>query len=49
VNIGWPPRVGFWSYSLWLVVLASQVIRLAKSHARRAEGERVLAGGERFA
>ena len=28
VNIGWPPRVAFLSYMLWVVVLAWQALRL---------------------
>ena len=28
VNIGWPPRVMFWTYMIWLIVLALQVIRI---------------------
>ncbi len=28
VNIGWPPHVAFISYMLWLVVLASQALRI---------------------
>jgi len=33
VNIGWPPRVAFLSYAVWVVVLASQALRLRKATA----------------
>jgi hypothetical protein len=28
VHIGWPPRVAFWSYAIWLITLASQALRV---------------------
>ncbi len=36
VNIGWPPRFAFFTYMLWLVILASQAIRC--SDQRYVEG-----------
>lgn len=35
VNIGWPPRVAFWTYMIWLIVLASRVIRVHGHHAKQ--------------
>jgi len=37
VNIGWPPRFAFFTYMLWLVILASQAIRCRRRRLDRAE------------
>lgn len=33
VPLGWPPRLVFLSYMVWLIVLGAQVIRLKRQHA----------------
>jgi hypothetical protein len=38
VNIGWPPRVAFWTYMIWLIAVASQVIKI-RNHAESAQLE----------
>ena len=30
VNIGWPPRVAFWTYMIWLITLAWQAIKVRR-------------------
>ncbi len=40
VHIGWPPRVAFFTYAVWVVALASQALRLRRS-APRALFDRV--------
>jgi hypothetical protein len=37
VNIGWPPRVAFLSYAIWVVMLALQALRLRQVSAERLE------------
>jgi hypothetical protein len=31
VNIGWPPRVAFFTYTLWIVIITCQAIRCCRS------------------
>jgi hypothetical protein len=44
VHIGWPPRLGFAANSVWVITVASQVIRLAAREPEAAAAGAVLAG-----
>jgi uncharacterized protein DUF998 len=46
VHIGWPPRLGFASNAVWLITVASQVIRLGARETWAAPAQAVFAGGE---
>ena len=45
VHIGWPPRVAFFTYSLWTVVLGSQALRYSRQSFVECNSQRQERGG----
>jgi hypothetical protein len=44
VNIGWPPRVAFFTYALWIVIVGSQAIRRSRLSSAEPHTQREASG-----